>query len=76
MQLRKADGSPFTRADELKYEIARDLGLLDKVIEGGWGALTTRESGRVGGILSRRMRQEQGGSEDAAGLSGGVCGGI
>ena len=39
--------------DRLKYEIAGELGLLDRVLEGGWKSLTAKETGRVGGILAR-----------------------
>lgn len=40
----------------LKYEIAEELGLLKKVQESGWKSLTPKESGRIGGILSRRKK--------------------
>jgi len=40
--------------DMMKYEIAEELGLLDKVKEGGWKNLTARESGRIGGIMAVR----------------------
>ena len=43
--------------DKLKYEIAAELGLMDKVNATGWKSLTAKESGRVGGILARRKRQ-------------------
>ncbi|MCD8098129.1 MAG: alpha/beta-type small acid-soluble spore protein [Lachnospiraceae bacterium] len=42
--------------DRMKYEIAEELGLLEKVREGGWKALSARETGRIGGILSRRKK--------------------
>lgn len=42
--------------DRLKYEIAEELGLLDKVREGGWKALSSRETGRIGGMISRRRK--------------------
>ncbi|MCD8362401.1 MAG: alpha/beta-type small acid-soluble spore protein [Lachnospiraceae bacterium] len=42
--------------DRMKYEIAEELGLLAKVREGGWKALSARETGRIGGILSRRKK--------------------
>lgn len=42
--------------DWMKYEIAEELGLLEKVREGGWKALSARETGRIGGILSRRKK--------------------
>jgi len=43
--------------DIMKYEIAEELGLLDKVNASGWKSLTAKESGRVGGLLARRKRQ-------------------
>lgn len=42
--------------DRLKYEIAEELGLLDKVREGGWKALSSKETGRIGGMISRRRK--------------------
>ena len=45
--------------EELKYEIARELGLLDKVVEQGWKALTAKEIGRIGGLMTRRRREEK-----------------
>ncbi len=41
----------------LKYEIAEELGLLDKVLENGWKNLTARESGKIGGIMTKRKRE-------------------
>ena len=32
--------------DRMKFEIAKELGLADKVIAGGWRCLTAKESGR------------------------------
>ena len=37
----------------LKVKIARDLGLLDKVRRLGWGNLSSAESGRIGGWMTR-----------------------
>ena len=48
-----------TPLDLLKYEVAEELGLLGKAREGGWGALTTKESGRIGGIMARKLRENQ-----------------
>ena len=45
--------------DIMKYEIAEELGLLDKVNETGWKSLTSKESGRIGGILARRKKAEK-----------------
>lgn len=37
-----------------KYEVAKEIGIYDKVLEKGWGSLTAEETGRVGGMLRKR----------------------
>lgn len=49
--------------EQLKYEIAEELGLLDKVLESGWKSLSAKETGRVGGILASRKKQLAKGEE-------------
>ncbi|MCD8076838.1 MAG: alpha/beta-type small acid-soluble spore protein [Lachnospiraceae bacterium] len=49
----------LTDEDRVKLEIAEEIGVFDKVVAGGWRCLSARESGRIGGILSRRRRQER-----------------
>lgn len=44
--------------EKLKYEIATELGLLDKVMESGWKSLSAKESGRIGGIMTKRKKQK------------------
>ncbi len=44
--------------DLLKLEIATELGLADKVASEGWANLTAVETGRVGGILNKRLRDK------------------
>ena len=34
--------------EKMKYEVAEELGLLDKVLEYGWKSLTSKETGRIG----------------------------
>jgi small acid-soluble spore protein F (minor alpha/beta-type SASP) len=47
-------------ADELlKLEVAEELGLLEKVKRTGWGSLTAKETGRIGGIITSRKRIEK-----------------
>ncbi|MDR1774140.1 MAG: alpha/beta-type small acid-soluble spore protein [Clostridioides sp.] len=41
----------------MKYEITSELGLIDKVIEKGWGGLTAKEAGRIGGIVTSKKRK-------------------
>lgn len=43
--------------DRIKFEIAAELGLADKVIEGGWRSLTAKESGRIGGLITKKKRE-------------------
>lgn len=45
-----------TLEDKLKYEIAEELGLMDKIDQVGWGGLTAKESGRIGGLITVRKR--------------------
>ena len=47
----------LTPHDLLKMEIAKELGLWDKIQSYGWAELTAEESGRIGGIMTRRSRQ-------------------
>lgn len=46
----------LTPVDKLKLEIAEEIGVYDKVIEGGWRVLTAKESGRIGGLMTRRKK--------------------
>ena len=55
----KIDLNNLAPEEELKYEIAKELGLLDKVMEQGWKALTAKETGRIGGLMTSRRREEK-----------------
>ena len=46
----------LTAEELVKYEIAKELGLFDRVMTEGWGALTAKETGRIGGILAKRRK--------------------
>ena len=39
--------------EKLKYEVAEEIGLLDKVMTEGWKSLTSKETGRIGGFVTR-----------------------
>lgn len=59
-----------TTEDKWKYEIASELGLLDKVMEDGWGALTAKETGRIGGLITvkkKKMKKTQEENENQKG---------
>lgn len=56
----KPFGDKLKLTDEyMKLEIAQELGLIDKILDGGWKSLTSKESGRIGGLLSARKRLKQ-----------------
>ena len=42
----------------MKYEIAEELGLADKVKREGWGGLSSGETGKIGGIMARRKKNK------------------
>lgn len=42
--------------EKMKYEIAKELGYLDKVLSSGWKSLTAKESGRIGGLITKKRR--------------------
>ena len=41
----------------MKYEIAEELGLLDKVMEQGWKSLSSKETGRIGGLINKKKKE-------------------
>jgi hypothetical protein len=41
--------------DRLKADVAEDLGLDDDIDERGWGNMTTREVGKIGGNMVKRL---------------------
>ena len=43
--------------EKMKYEIAEELGLSDKVIKEGWGGLSAEETGRIGGLMTKRKKE-------------------
>ncbi|MDF2537793.1 MAG: hypothetical protein K0S76_814 [Herbinix sp.] len=56
---KKIDLNNLKPEEELKYEIAKELGYLDKVMTTGWKSLTAKESGRIGGIMTKIRRESK-----------------
>lgn len=54
---KKINLSEITQEEKLKYEIAEELGLLDKVLSEGWKSLSSKETGRIGGLVTKRRRE-------------------
>ena len=53
------DPEDMSPDEKMKFEIAEELGLGDKVIQGGWRSLTAKESGRIGGLITKKKREER-----------------
>ncbi|KKM11971.1 hypothetical protein SY88_06210 [Clostridiales bacterium PH28_bin88] len=43
--------------EQMKWEIAEEIGLTEKVARLGWGSLSAAETGRIGGLMTKRMRE-------------------
>lgn len=44
--------------DSMKFEIASELGIADRVRSNGWSTMTSADCGRVGGQMVRKMIQQ------------------
>lgn len=42
--------------ERMKYEIAEEMGLLDKVLNEGWRSLSAKETGKIGGVMTSRKK--------------------
>jgi len=49
----------LTERDELKMEIAKELGLWEQIEREGWESLTNAACGRVGGIMRRKLNENK-----------------
>lgn len=56
---KKGDKKKDDPKEKMKYEIAEELGLLDKVEEFGWKSLTAKETGRIGGLMTKRKKAQE-----------------
>jgi len=54
--MRAESMKPVTEQERLKYEAAEELGLLPRLMKVGWGGLTAGETGKIGGVVARRMK--------------------
>lgn len=46
-----------TEEEKMKYEIAEELGLAERVQKEGWKSLSAKETGRIGGLMTKRKRE-------------------
>ena len=49
--------SELTEEEKLKYEIAEELGLLDQVLKEGWRSLSSKQTGKIGGLVTKKRRE-------------------
>ena len=49
----------LTEDERLKYEVAKELGLLSRLTDVGWAGLSTAESGRIGGMVGARKKKRK-----------------
>lgn len=45
--------------EKIKYEVITELGLFEKVKKNGWKSLTAKETGRIGGLITKRKKLMQ-----------------
>ena len=58
-KITRADIGGMEETEKMKYELAEELGLLDKVLEEGWKSLSSKETGRIGGLMSKRQKKKK-----------------
>lgn len=56
---RKKKNQVLTERDRIKMETARELGLWEQIEREGWESLSNADCGRVGGIMRRKMKENQ-----------------
>lgn len=52
------DIQKLPESERMKYEIAMELDLFEKVKEVGWKGLTAKETGKVGCLIAKRKKQK------------------
>ena len=55
-KLTREDICQLEETERMKYEIAEELGILDKVLSDGWRSLSAKETGRIGGMMTSRKK--------------------
>lgn len=49
--------SELTEEEKMKYEVAEELGLLEQVLQNGWRSLTSKQTGKIGGLVTKKRRE-------------------
>lgn len=45
--------------EDLKMEIAAELGIIEQIRNKGWESLSPRESGKIGGKIAQRLKRNR-----------------
>ncbi len=48
----------LSEEEKIKYEIAAEMGLLERVMTNGWESLSAQETGRIGGKIGSSRRHK------------------
>ncbi len=54
---KKIDLRNLTPEEQLKYEVAEELGLLPEVLKNGWKSLSAKETGKIGGLVRKKKNE-------------------
>lgn len=57
MKKEKVHWTKLEASERMKYEVANEIGLLDKILDQGWENLTARENGRIGGLVTKKKKK-------------------
>lgn len=57
-KITREDIEQMEGTERMKYEIAEEIGLLDKVLSDGWRSLSAKETGKIGGIMTSRKKSD------------------
>ena len=49
--------SELTEEEKMKYEVAEELGLLEQVLQNGWRSLSSKQTGKIGGLVTKKRRE-------------------
>ena len=55
-KITREDIKKMEPSERMKYEIADEMGVLERVLEEGWRSLSAKETGKIGGIITSRKK--------------------
>ena len=55
---KEIDLESLTPEEKVKYEIAEEHKIKKRILKEGWKSLSAKETGRIGGIMTRKKREK------------------